>query len=156
MARRHQEESKPKTPSRNVEQEAFLGLLRAGDALLRGVDELLRPAGLSHTQYNVLRILRGAGPPGLACRQVAERMLTRDPDVTRLLDRLEKRGLVRRARERRDRRVVSVRITAEGLRILKELDAPVAALHRAQLKHMGKRNLRSLLALLGRASAVKG
>ncbi len=140
-------------PFRSLEQGAFLSLLRTGDALLRRVEEALRPAGLSHTQYNVLRILRGAGPQGLACREVAERMLTRDPDVTRLLDRLERRRLVKRARERRDRRVVSVRITAAGLRILKELDAPIAALHRAQLKHMGGRRLRSLLALLALARA---
>lgn len=126
----------------------FVGLLRAADALLRDLDQLLKPADLSSTQYNVLRILRGAGPEGLACREIGERMLTRDPDITRLLDRLEARGLVSRARERSDRRVVKTRITAEGLRILKPLDEPVAELHRQQLQHLPRRQLRQLLRLV--------
>ncbi len=129
-------------------QETFIAVLRAAKALLRDVELLVKPADLSHTQYNVLRILRGAGPQGLACRELAERMLTRDPDITRLLDRLEARGLVRRERERRDRRVVKTRITDEGLRILKGLDAPVAELHRRQLQRLPARRLRLLVRLL--------
>ena len=129
-------------------QETFIAVLRAADALLRDVELLLKPADLSHTQYNVLRILRGADPQGLACREIGERMLTRDPDITRLLDRLEARGLVRRERERRDRRVVKTRITDEGLRILKSLDAPVAELHRRQSQRLPAQRLRLLVRLL--------
>src|SRR3972149_8309817 len=89
MAGRLQAEIKQKKPFRTLEQEAFLNLLRTTDALLRGQAKVLKSVGLSHPQYNVLRILRGAGPHGLACREVCERLITRDPDVTRLLDRLE-------------------------------------------------------------------
>jgi len=115
---------------------------------MRGLAELLKPAGLSATQYNVLRILRGAGRQGLACREVGDRMVTKDPDMTRLLDRLEARGLVARSRERQDRRVITTRITAAGLRLLKDLDRPVAELHERQLGHVPGPRLRTLLDLL--------
>ena len=141
----------PKRPPLGLEAEAYLSLLRTADALLREVEQTLKPAGLSPTQYNILRILRGAGPAGLACREIGCRMITRDPDITRLLDRLEARGLVRRERERNDRRVVKTTITAEGLRILKELDEPLASLHRRQLRHMDPRRLRLLVRLLEQA-----
>ncbi len=131
-----------------LEDEVFVRLLRTTDALLREVEQVLKPAGLSHAQYNVLRILRGAGPEGLACREIGCRMITRDPDITRLVDRLEARGLVSRERERADRRVVRTRITAEGLRILKELDEPISALHRRQLRHVPAGRLRLLARLL--------
>jgi len=112
---------------------------------------LLKPTGLSATQYNVLRILRGAGPEGLACREVGCRMISRDPDITRLMDRMESRGLIARARGEEDRRVVKSRLTAEGLRILVELDAPVQELHRRQLDHLPAKELRQLSRLLERA-----
>ena len=127
---------------------AFLNLQRTADALMQGVEATLKPFGLSPTQYNVLRILRGAGPEGLACRQIGERMLTRDPDITRLLDRLEARKLVTRSREQKDRRVLTTRITAAGLEILKQLDAPIAQVHRKQLGHLGEARLRTLSSLL--------
>ncbi len=133
-----------------LEDEVFIRLLRTADALLRDVEQVLKPAGLSHAQYNVLRILRGAGPEGLACSEIGCRMITRDPDITRLVDRLEARGLVSRERERADRRVVRTRITAEGLRILRELDEPITALHRRQLRHVPGKRLRVLLRLLAR------
>ncbi len=136
------------TPARSAEQEVYLRLQRTADALLRGVEETLKPASLPYTQYNALRILRGAGLKGLACREVADRMLTRDPDITRLLDRLEVRGLVTRSRERLDRRVITVRITEKGLKLLEKLDQPVLELHRRQLRHLGARRLRSLKSLL--------
>jgi len=136
------------TPARSTGQEAYLRLQRTADALLRGVEETLKPAALSHTQYNALRILRGAGLKGLACREVADRMLTRDPDITRLLDRLEARGLVTRSRERLDRRVITVRITEKGLKLLEKLDQPILELHWRQLRHLGARRLRSLMSLL--------
>ncbi len=148
MVGRLQAESKQLRPFRGLADEVYLNLLRTADALLREVEATLKPASLSHAQYNVLRILRGAGPGSLACREIGDRMLTRDPDITRLLDRLEARGLVTRSRERADRRVVKTRITAEGLRILRGLDEPIAALHRRQVQHIGARRLRSLVGLL--------
>src|SRR3989441_1016523 len=136
------------TPARPAETAVALRLRPTADALLRGVEETLQPAAVSHTQYNALRILRGAGLKGLACREVADRMLTRDPDITRLLDRLEARGLVTRSRERLDRRVITVRITEKGLKLLEKLDQPVLDLHRRQLRHLGGRRLRGLMSLL--------
>jgi len=140
-------ESAVKTPkaSRRLEREAYLTLHRTVDFLARGAEEAIKPFGLSGTQYNLLRILRGAGANGLCCREVAERMLTRDPDITRLLDRLERRGLVARARASADRRVITVRITPSGLRILAKLNKPIAECHRRQLGHLGPRLLQQLI-----------
>ena len=134
-----------------LEAQVFVNLLRTADALARGAEALLKPTGLSATQYNVLRILRGAGPEGLACREVGCRMISRDPDITRLMDRMESRGLIARARGEEDRRVVKSRLTAEGLRILGVLDAPVQELHRRQLHHLPAKELRQLSRLLERA-----
>src|SRR5580658_669185 len=106
------------------EEDAFLELLRTTDMLSRGPAQVLKTGDLSATQYNVLRILRGA-PEGLPCGEIANRMITRDPDVTRLLDRLEKRELISRCRETKDRRMVMARITPQGLRLLAQLDEPV-------------------------------
>src|SRR5271170_7033168 len=105
----------------NPEETAFLDLLRATDLLSRGPVAVLKQEDLSMTQYNVLRILRGA-PEGLPCGEIANRMITRDPDITRLLDRLEKRGLISRMRESKDRRMVMARITPQGLKFLGRLD----------------------------------
>src|SRR6516225_11715251 len=116
--------------------------------LSRRLVPVLKAEDLSATQYNVLRILRGA-PEGLACGEIASRMITRDPDVTRLLDRLEKRGLISRWRETKDRRTVMARITPEGLALLSRLDEPVQAAHRKQLGHLGRGRLRTLAKLLG-------
>src|SRR5205085_1671757 len=96
----------------------------------------------------VLRILRGAGPDGLPCGEVAARMITRDPDVTRLLDRMEKRKLITRSREKNDRRVVCARIADAGLKLLSELDPIVLQAHRKQLSHMNEAQLRQLIELL--------
>ena len=143
-----QSATQPRKPSPSPEQEAFLSLQRTADLLARGAEEAVKRWGLSGAQYNVLRILRGAGPDGLHCGEVGERMLTHDPDITRLLDRLEKRGLIVRARESKDRRVITVRIAPQGLRILAELDGPIAEFHRRQLRHLGKRRLELLMELL--------
>src|ERR1700689_1385304 len=129
------------------EETAFLDLLRTTDMLSRGLIAVLKQEDLSATQYNVLRILRGA-PQGLPCGEVANRMITRDPDVTRLLDRLEKRGLISRSRETTDRRTVMARITSEGLKVLARLDEPVQVAHRRQLGHLGRERLRALTELL--------
>jgi DNA-binding MarR family transcriptional regulator len=129
------------------EETVFLELTRTTDMLSRGLAGILKSEDLSSTQYNVLRILRGA-PDGLPCGEIASRMITRDPDVTRLLDRLEKRKLISRCRETKDRRTVMVRITADGLQLLARLDEPVQAGHRKQLGHLGRERLRSLTDLL--------
>ena len=118
--------------------------------LSRGLIHVLKAEELSATQYNVLRILRGS-LEGLACGEIASRMITRDPDVTRLLDRLEKRGLISRCRETKDRRTVMARITPEGLKLLARLDEPVQAGHRKQLGHLGRERLRLLTELLSAA-----
>jgi DNA-binding MarR family transcriptional regulator len=134
------------------EEAAFLDLARTTDVLSRGLVLVLKTEDLSPTQYNVLRILRGT-PQGLPCGEVAARMITRDPDVTRLLDRLEKRGLISRCRETRDRRMVMVRISADGLKVLARLDTPIEEAHRRQLGHLGKDQLVSLQQMLGAARA---
>lgn len=134
----------------NFEEAAYLDLLRTCDVLSRGLQDVLKPAELSPTQYNVLRILRGA-KEGLMCGDIASRMITRDPDITRLLDRMEKRGLISRCREAKDRRIVLTRITAEGLRILAALDNPILAAHRKQLGHLGTARLKQLADLLREA-----
>src|SRR5437870_11439136 len=115
---------KKKGRVRCPEEAAFLDLLRTTDLLSRGPAQVLKTEDLSATQYNVLRILRGA-PQGLCCGEIASRMITRDPDVTRLLDRLEKRGLISRYRETKDRRTVVVRITPQGIKLVTRLDGPV-------------------------------
>jgi DNA-binding MarR family transcriptional regulator len=134
-------------PATSTEEAAFLDLLRTTDMLSRGLVQVLKTEGISATQYNVLRILRGA-PGGLACGEIASRMITRDPDITRLLDRLEKRALISRWREARDRRTVMARITPQGLALLTRLDEPVKAAHGKQLGHLGRERLRTLTELL--------
>src|SRR6267154_5726513 len=115
-------ESKSEKPPGTLEQTAYVTILRLADELSWNVIELLKSADLTSTQYNVLRILRGAGPEGLPCHDVGERLINRDPDITRLLDRMEKRGLVERSRQAKDRRVITVQITGDGLQLLKQFD----------------------------------
>jgi DNA-binding MarR family transcriptional regulator len=130
------------------QQEAFLGIVRTAEVIQRPFTELFKSAGISLAQYNVLRILRGAGPDGLACQEIAQRMLTRDPDLTRLLDRLQSTGLLGRQRADVDRRVVITRITEAGLALLARLDAPVRELHLRQFSHLAPEQLRMLSDLL--------
>lgn len=137
-----------------LEEEVFVSLVRTVEALTRRGEVLLKRHGLTAAQYNVLRILRGAGGEGLACGEIGERLLTRDPDITRLLDRIETRGLIARAREEVDRRVVKTRITPDGLRLLAELDAPVREIHRRQLRGLPATALKELLRLLQRARSA--
>jgi DNA-binding MarR family transcriptional regulator len=138
-------------PFASAEQEAHLNLLRTADALMRGFELLFKPHNLSGTQYNVLRILRGHGAEGCPCKMVGEELITRDPDITRLLDRLETRGLISRQRSTEDRRVVTARITQGGMEVLAALDGPVQELHKKQLGHMGSEELTSLIDLLEKA-----
>jgi DNA-binding MarR family transcriptional regulator len=135
-------------PFANLEEMVFRNALRTAEALLQAETELLKGVELSFPQYNVLRILRGAGATGLACGDIAERMIDRDPDITRLLDRLEARGLVSRERDERDRRVVIAQLTPAGASLLRTLDAPVARVHRDQLGHMSRAQLTTLAELL--------
>ena len=129
------------------EEVAYLDLLRTTEMLSRPVSQLLKTEDLSPAQYNVLRILRGS-PDGLTCREIGNRMITRDPDITRLLDRLEKRKLIFRSRDDQDRRVVLTRITGVGLDLLARLDQPVRALHRRLLGPLGPERLLALAQLL--------
>jgi DNA-binding MarR family transcriptional regulator len=126
----------------------FVAILKAADALGQEAEQLLKSHGLTGAQYNVLRILRGAGPGGLPCSAIGDRMISHDPDMTRLLDRMEKRGLVSRARQTDDRRVVKTCITREGLTLLKTLHHPVRDLHRRQFRHMAPARLKMLAQIL--------
>lgn len=148
MVRRLREEIQQQKSFESLEQEAVLNVLHTADVLLQRITAVLKPFKLSHSQYNVLRILRGAGPEGLACREIGERMITRDPDITRLLDRLEARGLLTRTRDQKDRRVITARITSEGRRLLEALDQPIAEVDRQPLQHLGEQRLRTLIELL--------
>ena len=127
-------------------QAAMLELVMAHE---REFAELLKPSDLSPAQFNVLRILRGAGPAGATCGDVTGKLVRHDPDVTRLLDRLEKRELITRARDAADRRIVRTRITKAGLDLLAALDEPLDALHERQVGHLSERQLLELQALLG-------
>jgi DNA-binding MarR family transcriptional regulator len=141
-----QKGSKTRHPP-SLEEAVFLDLLRTSDVLSRRLAYILKNEDLSSNQYNVLRILRGA-PEGLACGEIGSRMISRDPDITRLLDRLEKRGLISRCRETKDRRTVLTRISPEGLKLLARLDEPVQQAHREQLGHLGRERLKALTELL--------
>src|ERR1700687_1225126 len=143
-----QAELKQKLPFTSREQEAYLSLLRTADALQAQVEARLKEFGLTGTQYNALRILRGAGPEGLPCREIGERMITRDPDITRLLNRLEDRGFVQRTRARHDRRVICGKITGAGLKLLREMDGPLEKYGREMLRHVGQEKLKQLIELL--------
>jgi len=140
-------QSRNKRRPRCPEEAVFLELLRTTDTLTRRLITVLKGDDLSSNQYNVLRILRGS-PEGLPCGEIASRMITRDPDITRLLDRLEKRNLISRCREAKDRRMVMARITPDGLKLLGRLDEPVEEAHRKQLGHLGRERLRALTELL--------
>jgi DNA-binding MarR family transcriptional regulator len=139
-----QKEAKQAEPVGGREEDVYLSMLHTVERLSRGVAETLAGADLTPTQYNALRILRGAGDVGASCTEVSDRMVTKDSDVTRLLDRLEARRLISREREATDRRRVVARITDEGLRVLADLDRPVAETHRRQLGHLGEKQLATL------------
>lgn len=153
MASRLQDEIQQTRQFACLEQEAFLNLGRTWAVLEHAFSEGLKPYGITPTQYNVLRILRGAGKSGLCRAEVTQRMIAKVPDATRLLDRLEGSGLIERRRDTEDRRFVTTRITDEGLRLLTELDAPVEALHREHFGQLEEEDLRRLIDLLSRLRA---
>lgn len=137
----------------SLEQEVFLNLWRTYDRLKALEEELFDRHDLSAQQYNVLRLLRAARPAGLPTLTLAGRLISRAPDITRMLDKLEGRGLVARDRRRDNRRTVQVRITDAGMLLLRELAGPLRDVHRRQLGHLDARTLRKLNALLQAARA---
>jgi DNA-binding MarR family transcriptional regulator len=149
---------KQNKPFANERIAVFVSLLRTTDLLARAMDDLLKPSGLSQTTYNVLRILRGAGAAGLPCREIGARLVTREPDVTRLLDRLERRGLVTRARDHDDRRVVTIRATPEGIALVDglDLDARGYAALAPFFAGLSPDDITTLIALLERLRPVDG
>ena len=142
---------KQERPVGSKQELAFLAVLSLAQDLHSEFNELFLASDLTLAQYNVLRILRGAGQLGLACGQIAERMITREPDITRMLDRLERRDLIRRERQKDDRRVVLTFLTDEGAELLKELDRPVEELHGKQLDSLTETELDRLTKLLEKA-----
>lgn len=156
MAGRILDEIRQTRPIPTLEEEAYLNVQRTANVLLQDVAELLKPHNLTPTQYNVLRILRGAGEAGLTAGDVGDRMITRDPDVTRLLDRLETRGLAERSRCTEDRRVVWTRITPAGLAAIAPLDEAVNELHLRRLGHLGPERLTAFIELLEAARSGEG
>lgn len=144
-------ELQQRKPFSSLEQEATLNIARTEAALREPLEELLKAAGVSLTQYNVLRILRGAGPEGLTRNEIRDRLINRMPDVTRLLDRMEDAGWVSRVRETEDRRCVATHLTRSGRSLVDSLDAPVQEEHRLRLSHMTRTQLRSLIDLLSLA-----
>ena len=140
--------SSHKSDGTHTETGLFVAFMQIADTFGAQAEQVFKTAGLTAAQYNVLRILRGAGRAGLACREIGERMISRDPDITRLLDRMEKRNLITRERQSDDRRVVKTFITAQGLEILKTLDRPVSALHKRQFQGISPVKLRVLAAML--------
>ena len=150
------DEIKKKKPFDDPAEEAYLNLLRTATVLAADFERLFKGAGLSEPQYNVLRILRGAGGDGLPCLEVGARMITRVPDVTRLVDRLEAAGLVERNRTSEDRRVVMVKITPKGLEAIAALDRPLRETHKRQMGHMSRRELEELSRLLVKARHPDG
>ena len=137
-------------PFSGPEQEAFLSLGRTWSLLDHAMAEMLKPHAITPTQFNVLRILRGAGEAGLCRADIIARMIARVPDATRLLDPLEAAGMVARERGIEDRRFVTTRITAEGRRLLDELEEPVSELHRLQFSPLSAEEIESLIGLLAR------
>ena len=148
VAGRLQQEIRRTKAIRLLEEEATLNIARTADVLMLRMTDLLKPYAFSATQYNVLRILRGAGETGASCKDIGSRMVTRDPDITRLMDRLEKRGVVARNRAKEDRRVVTHRLTKAGLELVNQLDRPVEDVHQKAMRHMAPERLRELIALL--------
>lgn len=135
-----------------IEEELLVSLLRTTDVLHEHFEKIIRPFNISMTQYNVLRILRGAEPTGRTCGEIGERMIAREPDVTRLLERMEKAGLIRRSRDSGDRRVVVTRITDAGLKLLDEMEPKMREID-GLLKPMGERKIENTLKLLDEVRA---
>ena len=144
-----QEELKQAKPFTHIEEEAYLSIVRTAAVLEHSMAQALKPYDVTPTQYNVLRILRGAGGSGLCRNEVGTRLVTAVPDVTRLLDRMEEMGLIVRERGTADRRMVSTHLTKKGHELLARLDGRIDAIHAEQLGHIARRDLKTLVGLLG-------
>jgi DNA-binding MarR family transcriptional regulator len=151
MERTLQTQLKKKNAFELPQEEVHLNIQRTFGVLMGPALKLLRQHRLSPPLYNILRILRGAGSGGLPCSQIGERMVTRLPDVTRLLDRLEQAGRIKRDRSGEDRRVVTITLTAAGRQLVNKLDRPIAELHRQTLGHLTKKEMTDLNRLLVKA-----
>ena len=148
MRRRLQEELKQSKPIPTLAEEVYLEIQRTSQVTARWIAQALKPAGLTESQFNVLRILRGSRPDGLSSSGIAERMVRHDPDLTRLLDRLEAAELVEKSRDARDRRVVNARITKAGLAVVESASEAVRLRLQAALRPLGSRTLGTLADLL--------
>ena len=148
MSQQLKEEIKQTKPFRTLRQEAQLNIVRTSNVLTDSFEQMLKPFGITGTQYNVLRILRGAEPGGLCRNEVSQRLLNRMPDATRLLDRMEDAGLVTRERSQSDRRQVYTHITKKGLEMVDSLDDAVDSQHEESLGHMNEAQLKQLIKLL--------
>ena len=137
-----------KHPFSSTEEEALLNLLRTSDCLHRTLQRRTRDWGVTSTQYNVLRILRGAHPQGLTCSAVGDRMITAEPDITRLLARMKTLKLIKQQRDKRDRRVVWTQISAAGLELLSKMDPVIMQMPRDLLGHLSRQELDELIRLL--------
>lgn len=144
-------ELKQNKPFETLEDEVFVNIIRTAEVLTRKEAEFFKGYELTPSQFNVLRILRGAEPGGLICREISERMIAFDPDVTKLLDRLEARDFITRDRQQKDRRVITVRITEEGLALLKTIDQPILDMVGKVLGHLSEKKLRTLNELIEEA-----
>ncbi|MGH9616192.1 MAG: MarR family winged helix-turn-helix transcriptional regulator [Acidobacteriaceae bacterium] len=148
---RLQSELRQAKPFASIQAEAFLNLVRTSEQMQHALRVKLKPYDITETQYNALRILRGAGKNGLTCAEIGERLVSRDPDITRLVGRLERQGLARRERGGKDRRVVLTKITVAGLAKLNETDAVIGGTVKALLQHLSQPELRQMIDLLERA-----
>lgn len=144
-------EIKQEPPFASIEEETLLNLLRTSDHLHRALELKIRPWGLTSTQYNVLRILRGAHPGALPCAAIGDRMIAAEPDITRLLARLKRLKLVRQHHDSHDRRVVLTQIADSGLELLRTMDPAVRGGPIELLGHMRRGELTDLVRLLERA-----
>ncbi len=145
MATALHEELKQARPYPDIEEEVHVAIARTAALLDRAIAQMLRPHGLTPTQYNVLRILRGAGSEGLCRHELGDRLVTPVPDVTRLLDRMEELELIARQRSVTDRRLVGTFITPKGMALVGHLDAEVRAWHRRRLAHIAPDRLHALV-----------
>lgn len=143
-----QNELKQAKPFKCLEEATYLGIVRTAAVLEHALTQALKPYGITPTQYNVLRILRGAGADGLCRNEIGERLVTSVPDVTRLLDRMEEMRLIGRQRSASDRRYVTTRLSRQGLELVNQLDARIAAIHRERLGHLSRARLQALCELL--------
>ncbi|HET9797468.1 MAG TPA: MarR family transcriptional regulator [Gemmatimonadaceae bacterium] len=149
------EELRQQKPFRSLREEALVSIARTEAVTRERLERVFAPHGLSMTQYNVLRILRGAGAAGLCRNDIGDRLVSRMPDVSRLLDRMESAGLVSRVRSTKDRRLVNTTLTAKGRALVDELDADVGDAQKKQLGHMTNEQLRTLVDLLGLARSAR-